>query len=299
MKLPSWLPVWALPVGAAGVAAGGLYLIFRPGSASASPGIPNVGSGKCAPWTGDPATMQKLINEALQAASPTGVKPANWDWPALPSYKPGPTSGSIGAMTCRAAEWLVANGRATPEILALVQSPTCGCGKKRAPCGVSGPTAPASVKEAIVAAGVKKGYPAEQVTKALGRESGWRARALNCQGSEPSAGGGKGHPVAGGLNGMLNSVVKSNGFEGTADQFAALTAEEQLPFVISFINRMPKPTCAPRPGEFGLALFTPGFVCKPENTVIYEVGTAGWEQNPGLRSAGGGPVTVGKVLSTG
>jgi len=92
-------------------------------------------------------------------------------------------------------------------------------------------------------------------------------------------------------------VARSNGFEGNIDQFAALTAEEQLPFVLNFIKRMPT-SCLHLPGDFGLALFTPAYVCKPDDFVIYAVGSAGWEQNPGLRTAGGGPITAGKVRST-
>lgn len=285
------LPDWAKPVAIGVAVVGGLWALFRGKSAGASPGV---GGGPCGAWSGDGKAIQSAINTALAGAEPTGVQPSNWMWPAKTSYKPGAVGvdGKPGAMTCRAAEWLVANGKATPEIRAFAQSKKCGCGMKRAPCGVSGPTASASVKEKIVAAGVARGYPAEQITKALSRESGWRAMALNCQGADK-------HPVAGGLNGMLNSVVQNNGFEGTIDQFAALTADEQLPYVLRFMGKVPKPSCAPRPGEFGLALFTPGFICKPESTVIYEVGTDGWTQNPGLRTAGGGPVTVGKVLSTG
>jgi hypothetical protein len=292
MKFPD-LPTWVYPVGGLGVL-GALWAIFGRSDtpSGASPGSSSSGGG-CSSWAGDGALMQAAINAALGQTS--GDKtPSNWMWTPAAGFKPKPvaTDGRPGAMTCRAAEWLVANGNTNPGIAEFARSKTCGCGKKRAPCGVSGPVASADVKAKVVAAGVARGYPAEQVTKALSRESGWKAMALNCQGADK-------HPVAGGLNGMLNSIVRLQGFEGAADQFAALTAEEQLPYVLKFISKMPKANCAPRAGEFGLALFTPGFVCKPESTVIYEVGTAGWEQNPGLRSAGGGPVTVGKVLSTG
>jgi len=289
------IPEWAKPAAIGVAVLGGLWAIFRSKGASASPGVPSSG-GPCVAFEGDGKAIQTAINAALAGAEPTGVQPSNWMWPAKPSYKPGSVGvdGKPGAMTCRAAEWLVANGKATPEIRAFAASKKCGCGKKRAPCStypMTGPTASASVREKIVAAGVARGYPAEQITKALSRESGWRASALNCQGADK-------HPVAGGLNGMLTSVVQNNGWEGTVDQFAAITADEQLPYVLRFMGKVPKPTCAPRPGEFGLALFVPAYICKPESTVIYEVGTAGWEQNPGLRTAGGGPVTVGKVLST-
>ena len=265
---------------------GALWWIFKPKSASAASG------GPCGAFSGDKRAAQEEINKALASSSPTDKQPSNWLWPAKANWKPSPITadGNPGAMSCRAAEWLVANGKATPAIVALANSKTCGCGKKRAPCGVAGPVASDDIKSKIVAAGVLKGYPAADVSKAISRESGWHAMALNCQGGDK-------HPVAAGLNGMLDSVARSNGFEGNIDQFAALTAEEQLPFVLNFIKRMPT-SCLHLPGDFGLALFTPAYVCKPDDFVIYAVGSAGWEQNPGLRTAGGGPITAGKVRST-
>lgn len=295
MKLPDLPPGWwKWPAGAAG-ALGALWLVFRGGSSgSSAPGGSEGASGVCEPFSGNGKAIQEAINAALAKAAPSLVQPGNWMWaPPTSPKKPGAvgTDGRPGAMTCRAAEWLIANKLATPEIAAFGASRACGCGKKRAPCGVGGPTASAEVKAKIVAAGVAKGYPAEDVTRALSRESGWRAQALACMGSDK-------HPVAGGLNGMLNSVLTSNGFEGTADQFAALTAEEQLPYVLKFISRMPA-SCLHKKGDFGLALFVPAYVCKPDDFVIYEKGTLGWEQNPGLRTAGNGPITAGKVRSTG
>lgn len=284
------LPDWALPVGG-GLGLGLLWLVFRPGAASAA--SPGSSSAKCGEFSGDKKAIQSAINAALAGASASGVQPANWNWPAKASYKPGAVTvdGKPGAMTCRAAEWLVANKAATAEIAAFANSKSCGCGKKRAPCGVGGPTAPEGVRTKIIAAGVAKGYPAADVSKALSRESGWHAQALACMGADK-------HPVAGGLNGMLTSVVQYYGFEGAADQFAALTADEQLPFVLKFVSKMPA-SCLHLKGDFGLALFTPAYVCKPNDYVIYEPGTLGWEQNPGLRSPGGGPITAGTVRATG
>jgi hypothetical protein len=242
------------------------------GASSAAP------SGPCKPWSGDGKAMQNAINAALAKAEGPGKPKA-----VTPDGKPG-------AMTCRAAEWLRDTKQATPEILAFVASEACGCGMKRAPCGIGGPVAPQSVKDAIVAAGVAKGYTASDVTKAISRESGWHAQALNCQGADK-------HPVAGGLNQMLGSVLKANGFKGSPDQFAGLTAEQQLPFVLSFIKKMP-PSTLHLPGDFGLALFTPAYVGKPDSFVIYDVGSSGWQQNPGLRTPGNGPITAGSVRKT-
>lgn len=281
-----WSP-WKIVV-AVGAGLGGIWFVFRKpsGGGGSSP------LGPCGNYTGDKKAIQIAINAALANASPTDVSPNTWMWPAKTNWKPSPITadGKPGAMSCRAAEWLIVNGHGTPELVAFVNSKLCGCGAKRAPCGVGGPTASQEVREKIIAAGVAKGYPAGDVAKAISRESGWRAQALNCQGADK-------HPVAAGLNGMLDSVARSNGFEGNIDQFAALTAEEQLPFVLKFISRMPR-SCLHLPGDFGLALFTPAFVCKPNDYVIYAKGTAGWEQNPGLREGKDGPVTAGKVRST-
>lgn len=269
---------------AAGVAAGvaALWAFFRSKSAGASPS--GVGAavkavaGGCADFAGDAKAMQSSINAALAKAEGPG--------------KPGAVTvdGRPGAMTCRAAEWLVALKAAPPDVAAFARSKACGCGLKRAPCGVGGPRASAAVKEAILAAGEKKGYPRSDVDKAINRESGWRAQAVACMGADK-------HPVAAGLNGMLGSVLKANGFDGSPDQFASLTAEEQLPYVLKFISKMP-PSTLHLPGDFGLALFTPAYVGKPDDFVIYEVGTLGWEQNPGLRTAGGGPITAGRVRAS-
>lgn len=284
-----WEKYW--PYGAGAAFLGALYWLFKPGTASASGAAP--GKGPCGAFSGDKKAIQVAINNALLPASTTDIAPANWMWPAKTNWKPAPITvdGKPGAMSCRAAEWLVANKLATPEIAAFAASSNCGCGKKRAPCGVGGPAAPQAVREKIISAGVAKGYPAADVAKAISRESGWKAQALNCQGADK-------HPVAAGLNGMLTSVLNANGFVGAADQFAALSAEEQLPYVLSFIKKMPA-SCLHLPGDFGLALFTPAYVCKPNDFVIYAPGTEGWKQNPGLRVSPDGPITAGKVRSTG
>lgn len=253
----------------AGTVAGGLaalWLLFKPKTASAA--------GGCKAWSGDAKALQTAISVALTSA---GKAPIAAD-------------GKLGAQSCKAAEWLRDNGKASAQIIAFANSKTCGCGLKRAPCGITGPVAPDSVKNAIIAAGVKKGYPAADVSRAVSRESGWHASALNCQGADK-------HPVAGGLLQFLASTAKSNGWEGNIDQFAALTAEEQLPYLLRFIARMP-PSTLHLPGDFGLALFTPAYVSKPNDFVIYAVGTDGWIQNKGLRTANDGPITAGSVRAT-
>jgi len=258
-----------------GAISGGLaaiYLLFKPSKAGAAT------MGPCGDWKGDTKALQSAMNVALQAKGRPTIA----------------VDGKPGAQTCKAAKWLVENegvdSNGKKILDEFLNSKTCGCGLPRAPCGIGGPTASKDVRDQIIAAGVKKGYPASDVNKAVSRESGWHAQALNCQGADK-------HPVAGGLMGFLDSVARHLGFEGSIDQFAMLTAEQQLPYCLKFVAGMPA-SCLHLPGDFGLALFTPAYVCKPDEFVIFEVGTVGWEQNPGLRENGNGPVTAGKVRST-
>lgn len=272
MKLePQWI------IGGAVAALAGLWAFMRkPKTASASMGAaPAIG---CPDFAGDPKAMQVAINNALKTADGPG--------------KPGPVvvDGRPGAMTCRAAEWLVERKLATPEIAAFARSKTCGCGRKRAPCGITGPEASAAVRKALLDAIEAKGYPRSDGEKAIKRESNWRPSAVACAGADK-------HPVAGGLMQFIGVALKSVGFDGSPDQFAGLSGEEQLPYLLKFISKMP-PSTLHLPGDFGLALFTPAYVGKPDDFVIYEVGSLGWEQNPGLRTPGNGPITAGSVRKT-
>lgn len=264
----------------AGIAAGlgVLWAFFRPGKAAATTadgGATGNGSGvqsgvqSGVSWDGSVKTMQGKLNGL-------GAQLAE--------------DGKAGTQTCRAAEKAVADGKADADIKAFAASKLCGYGLPRAPCGVTGPTAPESVRNAVLDAAVAKGYPRNDVDKAVKRESGWHASAVAC-------GGVPKHAIAGGLLQFIPITLKAVGFDGSPDQFASLSAEKQLPYLLQFLAKMPSSTLN-LPGDFGLALFTPAYVGEPDDFVIYEVGSLGWEQNPGLRSAGGGAITAGSVRAT-
>jgi hypothetical protein len=47
--------------------------------------------------------------------------------------------------------------------------------------------------------------------------------------------------------------------------------------------------------SFGVLQAAPSYAGRSGNSVIYPVGSPAWQQNPGWRSAGGGPITVDSV----
>lgn len=198
--------------------------------------------------------------------------------------------GKPGTQTCGAAEAAVAAGKGSAGLKAFAQSQVCGSGLPRMPCGIAGPVASEAVREAILSAAEKRGYPRGDVDKAVRRESGWKAQAVACGGSPR-------HAIAGGLLQFIPITLKAVGFDGSPEQFAGLPAEAQLPYLLKFLGKMPQSTLH-LPGDFGLALFTPAYVGKQDDFVIYERGSLGWEQNPGLRLGGDGPITAGSVRAT-
>lgn len=257
----------------------GAFAFFRPGKAGAATVLGGGGSGSGsggpsgASWDGDVKAMQAKIN-------------------ALGGFNLA-VDGKAGVQTCQAAEKVIAAGKADADMKAFAKSKLCGYGLPRAPCGIGGPVASEAVRKAILDAGAKRGYPRADIDKAAKRESGWHAQAVACTGTPK-------HPVAGGMLQLLASTLRANGFDGSPDQFASLTAEQQLPIILSMLGKMPQAKLN-KPGDFGLALFWPAAVNKPDEYVIAAKGGPNadvWEQNPGLREPGGGPITAGYVRST-
>lgn len=144
------------------------------------------------------------------------------------------------------------------------------------------PTPPKKVdlweKDLILDVFVEHGFPREEADKAIRRESGWNPAALN------KASG------AAGLIQFMPSTLR--GMKYTGRPFHTLSAAEQMPYIHAYLSRVPRWKL---PGDTYLALAAPAFIGKPDDTVIYPVGSAAWRMNPSLRSADDGPITAASV----
>ena len=159
--------------------------------------------------------------------------------------------------------------------------------RRSAPCGVHGPKATHAVRQAIYTAYARRGYPRHEVAATVAAESGWYPGALACNKY--------GHGVAGGILQLIHHTLRVYHYDGTPAEFASLSGDDQLPYLVALISRMPRWKV---PGDTRLSLAAPAFVGAPDSAVIYAVGTGAWTQNKGLRSADNGPITAGSIRGT-
>lgn len=94
---------------------------------------------------------------------------------------------------------------------------------------------------------------------------------------------------AAGLFQFIPKVAEELGF--TANEIASMAPAEQLNLYGMYLDRWDYS------GDNSLAIMqaAPAYRNADPDTVIYEVGSAAWKQNPGWREAGDGPVTVRSV----
>lgn len=89
----------------------------------------------------------------------------------------------------------------------------------------------------------------------------------------------------GGLNGMGASERRNLGFTGTLDDWTSLTADQQLPYVRRFFERNVRSfgggsySVLTDAGRLYLMNFTPAYLKKPDDFVIFRKGVPGYDQN--------------------
>lgn len=83
----------------------------------------------------------------------------------------------------------------------------------------------------------------------------------------------------------------------TVEEIRKMSRDEQVPYIQDYFDTVAK--TASRQGDVYLMIFAPAFVGHDDGEVIFKVGSKEWEQNPGLREAGDGPITVRKVRAIG
>ena len=83
----------------------------------------------------------------------------------------------------------------------------------------------------------------------------------------------------------------------TVEEIRKMSRDEQVPYIQDYFDTVAK--TASRQGDVYLMIFAPAFVGHDDSDVIFKVGSKEWEQNPGLREAGDGPITVRKVRAIG
>lgn len=125
---------------------------------------------------------------------------------------------------------------------------------------------------------------AEELAHVIEIESRWNPQAQNPQ------------THATGLIQFMPSTALSLGTN--VHELAGMNLGQQAPYVAKYFSRIQDP--AVHVGDIYLMVFAPAFGGSHGDTdVIFDVGTQGWKQNPGLRGPGNGPITVGSVRRKG
>lgn len=127
----------------------------------------------------------------------------------------------------------------------------------------------------------------EELAWIIEKESAWNPTAVNMVSN------------ATGLIQFMPSTAKDLGT--TVEALRAMSRAEQAPWVQKFFDRVTNKgkKKVRRVGDVYLLTFNPGHVGDDDSAVLYEVGTTGWLQNPGLREGKTGPITAGTVRRAG
>jgi hypothetical protein len=120
-------------------------------------------------------------------------------------------------------------------------------------------------------------------------ESRWRPWAWNTPKSKNLEYG------ASGLIQWLPKTLQGLGYTGTMADFRRLSRSEQAPWIAAYFRNVGVP---PR-GDVYVAVAGSGGIGRPDDAVLYPVGSDGWVANRSWRTANDGPVLVGTVRAIG
>lgn len=124
------------------------------------------------------------------------------------------------------------------------------------------------------------GLDPEKIKRIISPESGGDPSAVNAQSG------------ATGLIQFLPEVAK--GLGTTTEKIKAMSAAEQVPLVVKYLKDRGI-TAESSPDDYYMAVAAPGFIGKPDSTVVYPKDSKAWEQNPAWRPKDGGDITVGDI----
>lgn len=134
--------------------------------------------------------------------------------------------------------------------------------------------------EELVQHADQAGLDPAAVAAVLRLESGGRPGAVN---------------ATSGATGLIQFMPNTaRGLGISTDRLREMSAAEQLPYVMRYFRNAGLTEQSP-PGDYFVAVAAPGFVGRPDDTVVYRQGSAAWEQNRPWRPPGGGDITVGSI----
>jgi hypothetical protein len=120
----------------------------------------------------------------------------------------------------------------------------------------------------------------------IGNESDWNPAATNSIGA----------------TGLIQFMPATAAMLGTTtDALRKMSRKQQSRYVQKYFDRVTNNGSRKvrRKGDLYLLTFMPGHLNDADDGVIFDVGTKGWEQNPGLRVSPSGPITAGSVRARG
>lgn len=134
----------------------------------------------------------------------------------------------------------------------------------------------------------KLGWPAVELDHAIAFESAWRTDAHNRTSD------------ASGLIQLMPAWFARHNFRADltsgrerAAAFRQISALEQLPWLQQYFREVTRPWRVP--GDTYMVFAAPSYVGAPDETVIFQVGTKAWQQNPAWRTTPLGPITAGSI----